>query len=55
MQPQYEATFDAAIIMRFADAALQNTIKLRVTASEIGTPKLDWISTLERKKGFWST
>ena len=43
--------FDAAIIMRCAEAALQNTIKLRVTASEIVTPKPD-LDTRAKKKVF---
>jgi hypothetical protein len=42
---------DAAIIMRFAEAALQNTIKLRVTASEIVTPKPD-LDTSAKKQDF---
>ena len=41
MQPQHEATLDAAITMRSAETELQNTIELRATASEIVAPKPD--------------
>ena len=41
MQPHHEATLTQPFTMRSAETELQNTIKLRATASEIVAPKPD--------------
>ena len=55
------SNLDAAITMRSAETELQNTIKLRVTASEIVAPaseivapKLD-LDARVKKRRFWNT
>ena len=45
---------DATITMRAAETELQNTIKLRATASEIAAPKPD-LDAKAKKGRFWST
>ena len=48
------SNLDTAITMRSAETELQNTIKLRATASEIITLKPD-LDTRAKKRRFWST
>ena len=48
------SNLDAAITMRSAKTALQNTIELRATASEIVAPKPD-LDARAKKIRFWST
>ena len=48
------SNLDAAIPMRSAETELQNTIKLRARASEIGAPQPD-LDAKAIKRRFWST
>ena len=48
------SNLDAATTMRSADTELQNTIKLRATASEIVAPKPD-VDAKAEKRRFWNT
>ena len=48
------SNLDATITMRAAETELQNTIKLRATASEIAAPKPD-LDAKAKKRRLWST
>ena len=47
---RHQCSLDAATTMRSADAAWQNTIQLRATASEIAIPKPDFDAKAKQRK-----